>query len=380
MIGTLVQTPLYQWHVDHGARMVEFAGYSMPIVYTSIVAEHTATRTAATFFDISHMGRLRFDGPDAARFVDHLVTRRTADMPAGRVRYALVTNEEGGVLDDVLVYHLRDGAHASYRLLVVNASNHDKIARWVDVHRRRFDGQVEVSDLTNSWSMLAVQGPNAAELLASLVDCDLASLHYYTAAETRIAGKGGVISRTGYTGEDGFELIVGANAVVDVAKSLMEAGKNLGIVPAGLGCRDTLRLEAGMPLYGHELAEEINPLQAGLEFAVALDKPEFIGRDALVAASERTDVPVRVGVELSGRRIPREGAEVFLPAGASPIGGVTSGTFSPTLQRPIAMAYIDRSHAEVGTELTIDVRGRHEPASVVALPFYRRPSGRESTS
>lgn len=365
MSQPLDRTPLHDWHAAHGARLVEFAGWSMPVQYRSIVAEHQATRAAAGLFDVSHMGRLRFEGPGAARFLDRLVTRRVADQPDGRVRYALVTNEVGGILDDVLVYHLKNGAAQSYYVMVVNAGNRTKIVDWI---KARLAGAADVyfTDATRDWAMVAVQGPRALTIVQPLVEERLAALKYYHARETCIAEHGGIVSRTGYTGEDGCELIVGSATVVKICDALVDAGAT----PAGLGARDTLRLEAAMPLYGHELAEAVNPFQAGLAFAVDLEGREFPGRDALARFKDDPRQPRRVGLELSGKRVPRENFSIS-SAGRS-VGHVTSGTFSPTLERPIAMGYVEPQFASPGTQVEVDIRGRSEPARVVELPFYRR--------
>ncbi|MBI2827377.1 MAG: glycine cleavage system aminomethyltransferase GcvT [Planctomycetia bacterium] len=365
MAIALRQTPLSDWHASHGGRMVDFAGWSMPVQYRSIVVEHTATRTSAGLFDISHMGRLRFDGAGAPAFLDALVTRRVADQKIGAVRYALVTNDQGGILDDVLVYHLTDAGGGSYWLLVVNASNRAKIVDWIEP-RLAAATDVAMLDVTVDWAMIAVQGPQALALVQPLVDVPIDRLKYYHATEARIAGHGGVVSRTGYTGEDGCELILGARAVEEVWQSLVDAGAT----PAGLGARDTLRLEAGMPLYGHELTESIDPLAAGLDFAVDLEGRSFPGRDPIAARAKDAARPRRVGLRLAGKRVPREGFAIVADGRA--IGEVTSGTFSPSLEAPIAMGYVERAFAAPGTELSIDIRGRAEPAQVVALPFYRR--------
>jgi len=376
MTPTLAQTPLTTWHASHGGRMVDFAGWSMPVQYTSIVAEHQATRASAGVFDISHMGRLRFDGAGAAAFLDRLVTRRVSDMRPGRIRYGLVTNDAGGILDDVLVYHLADAAGQSYYLLVVNAGNRLKILEWI-APRLAAAPDVTMADVTCDWAMIAVQGPRALALTQPLVDVELAAMKYYTGREAAIAGQGaiagvgGIVSRTGYTGEDGCELIVGARVVVGIWESLVAAGA----VPAGLGCRDTLRLEAAMPLYGHELSETINPYQAGLDFAVDLEGRSFTGRDALAQLKDDTSRPRRVGLVAAGKRAPREGYAILTvaPDGEGrTIGRVTSGTFSPTLDQPIAMGYVEPAFAAPGRHVTIDVRGRPEPARIAALPFYRR--------
>ncbi len=345
--------------------MVDFAGWSMPVQYASIVAEHTATRTAAGLFDISHMGRLRFDGPGAAPFLDSIVTRRVTDQTSGQIRYALVTNESGGILDDVLVYHLADAGGGSYWLMVVNASNRQKIVDFIEP-RLQEASNVVMADVTLDWAMIAVQGPRAIELAQPLVEAKITDLKYYHGAETRIAGHGGIVSRTGYTGEDGCELIVGSRAVVGIWQALV----NAGATPAGLGARDTLRLEAGMPLYGHELDESIDPFQAGLDFAVNLAGRTFSGSATLARSKENPQRPHRVGLALDDKRVPREGYPII--AAGNTVGKVTSGTFSPTLARPIAMGYVAPQCAAVGTELTIDIRGRAEPARVVSLPFYSR--------
>jgi len=365
MSSALNRTPLYDWHVGHGGRMVDFAGWSMPVQYASIIAEHQATRTNVGLFDVSHMGRLRFDGPGAGEFLDRLVTRGVGDLKPGRIRYSLVTNESGGILDDVLVYHLRDAAGGSYYLMVVNASNRGKILEWV---RPRLETarDVQLSDVTLDWAMIAVQGPKALAAAQPLVEAELDRLKYYQATETRIAGHGGIASRTGYTGEDGCELIVGSAAAAGIWQALVAAGA----IAAGLGARDTLRLEAAMPLYGHELTEEINPFQAGLAFAVDLEGRAFPGRDALAQAKDDPRLTRRIGLELEGKRPAREG-NALLHDG-QPIGRVTSGTVSPTLGRAIAMGYVEPQAAAPGTRLAVDVRGQMLDARVVELPFYRR--------
>lgn len=371
MTATLANTPLHDWHVAHGGRMVDFAGWSMPVQYTSIVAEHRATRTAAGLFDISHMGRLRFDGPRAAPFLDRLATRRASKLAIGQVVYALVTNESGGILDDILIYRLADAVQRDYYLVVVNASNREKIVSWI--RSRPAADDLQVADLTTDWAMIAVQGPHALQLVAPLVVFDLAAMKYYTATETLIAGHGGIVSRTGYTGEDGVELIVGAAIAPRIWQMLFERSQSeqLGAVAAGLGSRDTLRLEAGMPLYGHELSESVNPFQAGLGFAVDLTNAQFPGAAELARFKADSSQPRRVGLELAGKRVPREGYAILDPAGAT-IGQVTSGTFSPTFDRPLAMGYVAPQFAAPGAQLAIDIRGRAEPARIAALPFYRR--------
>lgn len=371
----LARTPLTDWHAAHGGRMVDFAGWSMPVQYRSIVVEHQATRQALGLFDISHMGRLRFDGPQAGAFLNSLVTRDLARMQPGQVRYALMTNAAGGVLDDVLVTPLADvGAGGSW-LLVVNAGNRAKILDWIAARlvdfRREHPQGVELTDLTEAWAMIAVQGPAAVGVLTPHVEHDLRGMGYYTATEARMFGRGGLVSRTGYTGEDGFELFVGAAAAVEIWERLIADAEPLGGMACGLGARDTLRLEAGMPLYGHELEENIDPYEAGLGFAVDLDKAAYAGQTELRRLKTVANRPRRVGLEVEGRRVARQGCDVL--AGADIVGRVTSGTFSPTFDRSIAMAYVDSAHASVGAEIEVAIRDRPEKARVVKLPFYRRP-------
>lgn len=363
MTAPLHRTPFYDWHVAHGGRMVPFAGWEMPVQYASIVEEHQAVRRAAGLFDIAHMGRLRFTGPDAQRLLDHLVTADVTRLRPGQIKYALITNERGGILDDVLVY-----CFESHYLLVVNASNREKILGWIERHRTGFDALVE--DLTFERAMLALQGPRALSILAPMIAANIGEFKYYTGAQTEVLGISSVVSRTGYTGEDGFEIILPADQSVRLWEALIERGEPHGLRPAGLGCRDTLRLEAAMPLYGHELNEELDPFTAGVGFGARLDAGDFIGKPALLAAKERKDRPVRVGLELRGRRIAREHSAVF--AGERRIGEVTSGTFSPTLEKSIAMASVAPTHSLIGTAVEVDIRGKREPATVVSLPFYKR--------
>lgn len=353
------RTPLYSWHASHGAHLVEFGGWDMPVRYGTIVEEHQAVRGAAGVFDISHMGRLYFSGPDALAWIQNVYTNNAATLKDGQVRYGLVCNEQGGIRDDVLVYRLGDGY-----LMVVNASNRAKIAGWLEAHHNQRHARME--DRTTGTAMVAVQGPDALNLCRGLTAADAGKLGYYFAVNTTWKNGPCLLSRTGYTGEDGIELIVDAGHAIELWEELVRRGAR----PSGLGARDTLRLEAAMPLYGHELNEDIDPFQAGLGWAVKLDKGDFIGREALLQRQQDTGRRVRVGLELEGKRLAREGTGV-LAAGRA-VGMVTSGTFAPTVNRAIAMAYVDPAHSAVGSILQADVRGKPEPARVVALPFYRR--------
>lgn len=363
MSDSLKRTVFHDWHVAHNGRMVEFGGWDMPVQYTTIVEEHNAVRNAAGLFDIAHMGRLELTGPEACRFLDWILTNDVTKLKTGQVRYSLIVNEQGGVLDDVLVYRF-----PSRYMLVVNASNRKKIVNWMTQHLGGFD--VQFQDLTLSHAMLAIQGPRATRVMEAL-DCGTAnSLGYYTVRDSRVLDEPAIVSRTGYTGEDGFEIIVANDVASSLWHRVVEAGEPIGLQAAGLGCRDTLRLEAAMPLYGHELNEDTDPLTAGLGFAVKLKAGDFIGRSALKSIQAAGPRKSRVGLELAGRRIAREGAAIV--SDGVTIGEVTSGTFSPTLQKPIGMGYVQNDFAAVGTCVEVDIRGKREAATVVALPFYKR--------
>ncbi len=364
MTNSLLKTPCHDWHAQHGGRMVDFAGWDMPVQYSRIAEEHGAVRTRAGLFDIAHMGRVFFEGPDARRFLNHLLTCDVSALEEGQIRYGLVTNEQGGILDDILVYRFPERY-----LLVVNASNRPKILDWINTHKSGFD--VEVEDQTQNTAMVALQGPASVGILNQItkpaIDGD--SLAYYTGRECELFGVPAILSRTGYTGEDGFEIILPAEKGIPLWESLMDQGRAAGLKPAGLGCRDTLRLEAAMPLYGHELSEEIDPFTAGLSFAVQLEKDEFLGQPALKSLKDQV-TRRRVGLELEGRRIAREGSEIFHDGNEA--GEITSGTFSPTLEKSIAMGYLEKSLAKPGTKVEVEIRNQRIPAQTVKLPFYRR--------
>ncbi|HEY3393191.1 MAG TPA: glycine cleavage system aminomethyltransferase GcvT [Lacipirellulaceae bacterium] len=364
----LARTPLHDWHVAHGGRMVDFAGWSMPVQYTSIADEHNATRNAVGVFDISHMGRLQFLGPQVAQFLDSVVTRRVVDLKPNQIRYALLCNEEGGILDDVLVYgEARDRSRPFS--MVVNASNREKIIAWI---RSLAPASISLRDETVRTAMFAVQGPKAIGVMQKIVETEtpIASMKYYTGACGRIDGTEVLISRTGYTGEDGVEILFDAERAPAVWERITAAAKDVGGMAAGLGARDTLRLEAAMPLYGHELSEAINPFQAGLSFAVNLDGRAFVGSKALERLAADKTQPVRVGLQVDGKRVPRQGCPVLHEGEI--VGEVTSGTFSPTFERPIAMAYVRPTSQAIGTRLAVDIRGTQHAAVVVPLPFYNR--------
>ncbi len=365
MSNALLKTPCHAWHVAHGGRMVDFAGWDMPVQYSSIALEHQTVRGLAGLFDIAHMGRLFFTGPDAGRFLNFLLTCDVDSLEVGQIRYGLVANESGGILDDILVYRFPERY-----LLVVNASNRLKILDWIKTHQKNFG--VELQDETQNTAMLALQGPRSAAILDTLTlpGQDVKSLEYYTGLEGEVFGEQAILSRTGYTGEDGFEVILPAAKGLELWETLIANGQPHGLEPAGLGCRDTLRLEAAMPLYGHELSEEIDPFSAGLGFAVKLDKEEFLGQAALKERKPQV-TKRRVGIELEGKRIAREGSKIF--AGEREVGEVTSGTFSPTLEKSIAMGYVEKPLAQqVDAPVEVEIRNQRISARIVKLPFYRR--------
>ena len=343
--------------------MIEFAGWSMPVQYTTIVEEHQAVRRRVGLFDIGHMGRITFDGPDVLTWLERVTTNEVARLAVDQIQYSLMANGGGGVIDDLLVYRLPQGY-----AVVCNASNRAAVVEQFERHREGLEASL--TDRTLDTGMIAVQGPKALATLQPLFEAPLAGLGSYRAAMGRLLGAvDAVVSRTGYTGEDGFELILPAARAEEVWTALLESGVGHGILPCGLGARDTLRFEAAMPLHGHELSDVINPYEAGVGWAVKLNKGEFIGREALRTFRAKPG-GARVGLRLEGKRIARQGCEV--DSDGQVVGIVTSGTFSPTLNQSLAMALVDLSHSAPGTRLTVEVRGHDEPAQVVPLPFYRR--------
>jgi aminomethyltransferase len=363
------QTTLHDRHVELGARMVEFGGWSMPVQYGAILDEVTTVRTAAGLFDLGHMGRFEVAGPDAVALVDRVATNHAARIPVGAIRYGLLLNDAGYPIDDLLIYRDEVGVY-----LVVNASNTDVDLAWM---RRHADGlDVAVVDTTDETGMLAVQGERSVDVLQPLVaGCDLSSIKYYRFDHGTVCGLPNTrISRTGYTGEPGFEVYVPAGEAPRVWDEILAAGAPHGLKPIGLGARDTLRLEAGMSLYGHEIDLSHHPLEAGLAFAVKLDdeKGDFIGRAALERLAAH---PTRrlVGIATDGPRVPRQGHVLYAgPERQTAVGEVVSGAKSPTLNTNIATAYVRLESAAEGTELELDVKGKRQPARVVSLPFYSR--------
>jgi aminomethyltransferase len=364
----LKRTPFYDFHVAMGGRLVDFAGWEMPIMYRGIIDEHAQTRNSGSIFDVSHMGRLQFSGKDATAFLNHVVTRNVAEQKIGQSRYSLVCNPAGGVMDDIIVS--RDEKNW---IMVCNASNRDKLVKYFGQVRRDTGMDFDMADHTESTGMVAIQGPKVIDRVADILPVDLRAMKRYQFETGSLLLTKFSVFRSGYTGEDGVEIVIPAKVAGMAMKML--AGKmdkpDAAIKPAGLGARDTLRLEAGMPLYGHELNEQIDPISAGLAWAVDLKK-EFVGAEPLRKIAEQGPKRKLVGLELEGRRIARQGTPVMKDG--KTIGEVTSGTFGPTVQKSIAMAFVDAEHAGEGTPLEVDLKGTLNPAKVVKLPFYKRAS------
>jgi aminomethyltransferase len=361
----LRNTALVERHRELGARLIDFAGWLMPVQYAGILEEHRAVRERAGLFDLSHMGELFVEGPEAGAALAHALVTNPPTLAEGRAQYSMIVAPDGGIIDDLIVYHL-----APERFLVVaNASNARVVS---DALAERLDGfKAILDDRSLATALVAIQGPRSVDIVRPLTDVDLDSLRYYAIAEGSVAGVPGLVARTGSTGEDGFEVIVDTNRAGEVWDALMAAGPDAGLAPIGLGARDTLRLEAGMPLYGNELDRSTNPYEANLGRVVKLDKADpFVGRAALEKVA-RDGVSRRlVGLVMRGRGIARHGYPVH--AGDRLTGSVTSGTQSPSLGEAIAMAYVATADSEPGTMIDVEIRGQRVPAEVVALPFYRR--------
>ena len=363
------ETPLRSRHEALGARMVPFAGWLMPVSYRGILDEHRAVRTAAGLFDLGHMGQVAVDGPDALPFLQSVTTNDVAALDPGDAQYSLLANPAGGVIDDIIVYRYPD--QPGY-FVVVNASNRDKDVAWLQQQRANHpDLAVDIRDVSDECGMIAIQGPRAVTIVSGLTPDDLASLSAFQWLRGSVAGIPALIARTGYTGEDGFEFYVPQERTGELWDAVIAAGQPTGLVPVGLGARDTLRLEARMPLYGNELADDIGPLEAGLGWAVKLDKGPFVG-SAAIAAMKASGAPRRtVGFRLLERAgSARHGYPVAVDG--RQVGVVTSGAHSPTLGAEIGLALIERDAAGIGRPLHVVIRGRAVPAEQVKLPFYRR--------
>ncbi|MXX03144.1 MAG: glycine cleavage system aminomethyltransferase GcvT [Gemmatimonadetes bacterium] len=360
-MAELQKTALYDRHLALGAKLVPFSGWEMPVQYEGILAEHHAVRTAAGLFDVSHMGRVEISGPDAVAFANHVTVNDVERLKPYRSQYTLACRTDGGVIDDFLVYRMPD------RLLVVpNAGNREKDLDWFRSHAVAYD--VEIRDLSQESMLIALQGPRSEQILDPLAEAGLDSLRFQGFVETRVGGIDARVFRTGYTGEDGFEIWYPAEHAAALWDLLLESGASGGLKPCGLGARDTLRLEAGLALYGHEIDESINPIEAGLGWTVKLKKPDFIGRDALLGVRREGVKRKLVGLKLLERGIPRQGYEILHDR--VPVGRVVSGAISPTLGLGIGTGFVPAELAEPGADLAIGIRGRHIAAEVVKLPFY----------
>jgi aminomethyltransferase len=358
------RTPLYEQHQRSGGKLVDFAGWEMPIQYGGVIEEYQAVRTAVGLFDVSHMGRITAEGRDVTAFLQQVTTNNVAKLAAGEAHYSMVCNPAGGIKDDIFVYRLGDRKF----LLCVNASNREKIVSWL--FQKAPQGDVRLSDESAEVSQIALQGPQSQEVLRAVCPQASETLKPRQCVETEIFGAGGIVSRTGYTGEVGYELYVPSSAAGKVWEGLMKAGGKADIKPCGLGARDLLRLEVGYLLYGNDIDEQTTPLEAGAAFAVAFTKGEFIGRPPLLEQKEKGPAKHLVAFELLQKGVPRHGMKIF--SDGQEIGVVTSGNLSPLLQKGIGLGYVPTRFSGPGTEVLIDIRGRVHPAVVVKLPFYKR--------
>ncbi len=357
----LKRTPLYPFHVRAGARMVPFGGWEMPVQYTGIIEEHRTVRRAVGLFDVSHMGEFEFRGPDALAFLQTITTNDVASLEVGQVQYSLMCLPDGGIVDDLTLYRIKRDEF----LMTVNAANIDKDWAWVQEHLRESVKAENVSDIT---ALFAVQGPRAEAVLGRLADADPTAIDYYRFVKGRVAGAESYISRTGYTGEDGFEIYCYAREAERVWEALLDAGKQDGLAPIGLGARDTLRLEMKYALYGNDIDRTTNPIEAGLGWVVKPGKGDFIGRDAIRRASAEGPRRKLVGFEMVDRAVPRHGYRILRDG--REIGVVTSGSYGPSVERFIGVGYLPADSSAIGTEIQIEVRGAPHAARVVKTPFY----------
>ncbi len=357
-VGTIQRTALFEQHEAAGAKMVEFAGFALPMYYRGIVEEHKLVRSSAGLFDVSHMGEFLVSGPGALSTLERLLTNRVDTLREGGVRLSFMCYETGGIVDDLLVYRLDDGF-----MLVVNGANREKDFEWI---REHLDDGTDLRDASDETALIAIQGPTSEEALAAIADGDLSDMGFYRHGRLAVAGLPVLVSRTGYTGEDGFEIYCGPDEAPVIWVALLDAGERLGVRPVGLGARDTLRLEMGYCLYGNDMDEKRTPVEVGLMWITKLDKDEFIGRDAIAKARDDGPAERIVGFEIVGRGVPRPHHRIF--AGGSDVGEVTSGTFSPSLGRGIGLGYVASG---VSGELSIEIRGRMVAARTTTLPFYR---------
>ncbi len=363
------QTALIEEHRKLGGRLIDFGGWELPVRYTGVMDEHLACRAAAGLFDVSHMGEVVVEGADAEKFLYHLVSNDVSKIEIGMAQYSALCRPDGGIVDDLIVYR-RD---ADRYFVVVNASNTEKDFAWM--RKIHSDGGYKCRLVNESakWSQIAIQGRVAEKILQTLTPMKLSEVKPFRFVENTVLGIPAILARTGYTGEDGFEIYLAWGDAPKVWRALLENGTSFGLKPCGLGARDTLRLEVKYPLYGNELTDETNPLEAGIGFATKLDKTDFVGKAAIVAAKQAGLKRKLVGIEIKGAGIPRHGYKLFDETGTEEIGFLTSGTQSPSLKKPIGVAYVATNRSEIGTKILVEIRANKIPAEVVATPFYKRP-------
>jgi aminomethyltransferase len=361
----LKKTPLYEKHIAQKAKIIDFGGWAMPVQYTNVIDEHKATRNAAGLFDICHMGEIEVEGPQALDLLQLVLTRNLADQTIGQVKLSALLNEEGGIIDDLTVYKLDEKSY----MLVTNATPKDRDWQWINLIWRSKGFDCSLKDISDTMGKLDLQGPRSEEILQRLTEANLKTLRFYHFCESQVVGFPAIISRSGYTGEDGFEIYAAGNIIGNIWDKLMIAGAQSGLKPAGLGARDTLRLEAGMMLNGQDMTESVSPLEVPYSWIVDANK-EFVGKTALMARKNSGIGNKLVGIEMTGRGIARHGYKVFHHL--REIGIVTSGTFSPTLNKAIGLAFVDMAYSAPDTEITIAIRNTMTEAKIVKLPFYKR--------
>ncbi len=358
------KTPLYESHVKLGAKMIDFGGWLLPVQYEGIIKEHSAVRNGAGLFDVSHMGEVTVKGIGAGEFIQNLITNDISGLQDFQAMYSPMCYPDGGTVDDIIVYKISNEDF----LIVVNASNTDKDFEWM---LQNSEGDVNIENVSDRWAQIALQGPNAQRILRKLTDFDLGALKFFRFAnDVKVCGVSAIVSRSGYTGEDGFEIYADAMHAAPLWESILEAGEDEGLIPAGIGARDTLRFEAALPLYGHELSKDISPLEAGLSRFVKLEKQGFIGREALLEQSQAGLKRMLTGFEMTEPGVARNGFEVY--SGEKSIGFVTSGSYSPTLGKNLGLALLESGFAAEGTEIEIAIRNKSVKATVVKKPFYTK--------
>lgn len=365
-MSDLLRTPLFEVYKKYGAKTIDFGGWDLPVQFSSIKAEHEAVRTKAGLFDVSHMGEIEIKGPDSLPFLQKMMTNDVSKLTIGEAQYTAMCDESGGTIDDLLIYMLEK----DHYLLVVNASNTNKDDQWLRDH---VEGDVQLENVSSQYALLAVQGPAAEQILQKLAqDTNLAQIRFFTFVNgVNLSGKKVLLSRTGYTGEDGFEIYCRPDDAIDLWEEILRAGEEEGIVPCGLGARDTLRFESGLVLYGQEISDAISPLEAGIGFAVKLGKDtEFFGKKALQKQKDQGIPRKLIGVEMIDRGIPRHGYPVW--KGEKQVGTITTGTQSPTFKKNIGLALIDAQEAKLGEELEIEIRNKRLKSQIIKTPFYKR--------